>query len=47
MEEKLLLKIKKELCKYSNIPKVLCDYIENAIKKDAKELQSKKMQKNI
>ena len=37
MEEKLLLKIKKELCKYSNIPKVLCDYIGNAIKKDAKE----------
>ena len=37
MEEKLLLKIKKELCKYSNIPKVLYDYIENANKKDAKE----------
>ena len=37
MEEKLLLKIKKELCKYSNIPKVLYDYIENTDKKDAKE----------
>jgi len=37
MEEKFLLEIKKELCKYSYIPKVLYDYIENAIKKDAKE----------
>ena len=37
IQEDFLVKIKKELCKYSNIPKVLCDYIENVIKKDAKE----------
>jgi len=37
MEKEYLLKIKKELSKYQNIPKDLYNYIENAIKKDAKE----------
>lgn len=37
MEEKFLLKIKKELSKYQNIPNNLYNYIENVIKKDAKE----------
>lgn len=36
-EEVFLLKIEKELCKYSNIPKDICDYIVNAAEKDAKE----------
>jgi len=36
-EENFLVKIKKELRKYSNIPKDLCDYIVNAAKKDAQE----------
>lgn len=36
-EEDFLVKIKKELRKYSNIPKDLCDYIINAAKKDTKE----------
>jgi len=52
MEKDYLLKIKKELCKYSNIPKVLYDYIENAIKKDAKEhlipaIKNKKERKKV
>ena len=37
MEEKFLLKIKKELNKYQNIPKDLYNYIENAFKKDVQE----------
>lgn len=32
-----LVKVKKELCKYSNIPKNLGDYIAEAIKKDEEE----------
>lgn len=36
-EEDFLLKINKELKKYSNIPKDLYDYILNAAKKDMKE----------
>jgi len=32
-----LVKVKKELCKYSNIPKNLGDYITEAIKKDEEE----------
>ena len=37
MEKEYLLKIKKELSKYQNIPKDLYNYIENAFKKDAQE----------
>lgn len=37
MEGKLLLKIKKELSKYQNIPKDLYNYIENVFKKGAQE----------
>jgi len=36
-QEDFLLKIEKELCKYSNIPKSLCDYILEATKKDVQE----------
>jgi hypothetical protein len=36
-QEDFLVKIKKVLCRYPYIPKVLYDYIENVIKKDAKE----------
>lgn len=32
-----LVKVKKELCKYSNIPKNLGDYIAEVIKKDEEE----------
>ena len=37
VEEKFLLKIKKELNKYQNIPKDLYNYIEKAFKKDVQE----------
>jgi len=37
MEKGYLLKIKKELSKYQNIPKDLYNYIENAFKKGAQE----------
>jgi len=37
MKEEYLLKIKKELSKYQNIPRDLCDYIKHATRKDAQE----------